>query len=111
METFETLRTRSEGSVLYAQLDSAPMNLLGEKMARDLVALIRLLDSGDSHKVVVFSSANPQFFIPHVDVTQVQAYRREAAQLTGEDSLGLLLRRLSTTKAVTIAQIDGQVRG
>jgi enoyl-CoA hydratase/carnithine racemase len=111
MEKFETLRTRSEGRVLFAEIDSAPMNLLGTKMVRDLVSLIRLLDRGDTYRVVVFSSANPEFFIPHVDVTQVQDYRKEAAQLTGEESLGLLLRRLSTTKAVTIAQIDGRVRG
>lgn len=111
MEKFETLRTRSEGGVLFAEIDSAPMNLLGTRMVRDLVSLIRMLDEGDRYRVVVFSSANPQFFIPHVDVTQVQEYRREAAQLTGEESLGLLLRRLSTTKAVTIAQIDARVRG
>ena len=111
MEQFETLRTRSEGRILFAEIDSAPMNLLGPAMVRDMVSLISLLDTGESYRVVVFSSANPQFFIPHVDVTQVQAYRSEAARLTGEDSLGLLLRRLSTTKAVTIAQIDGRVRG
>lgn len=111
MEKFETLRTRSEGSVLFAEIDSAKMNLLGTSMVRDLVSLIRLLDRDESYRVVVFSSANPQFFIPHVDVTQVQDYRGEAAQLTGEASLGLLLRRLSTSKAVTIAQIDGRVRG
>ncbi|MDM0078430.1 enoyl-CoA hydratase/isomerase family protein [Variovorax sp. J2P1-59] len=108
---FETLRTRSDGRVLFAEIDSAPINLLGTSMVRDLVSLIRMLDSGDNYRVVVFSSANPQFFIPHVDVTEVQEYRREAAELAGEASLGLLLRRLSTTRAVTIAQIDGRVRG
>ena len=38
-------------------------------------------------------------------------YRRASARLTGEISLGLLLRRLSETKAVTIAQVNGRVRG
>jgi enoyl-CoA hydratase/carnithine racemase len=60
---------------------------------------------------VVFSSADPDYFIPHVDVMKVAEYRQAAAKLTGEPSLALLFRRLSETKAITIAQIAGRVRG
>jgi enoyl-CoA hydratase/carnithine racemase len=44
-------------------------------------------------------------------VTQVREYREEAAGLTGEPSIGLLFRRLSQTGAVTIARVEGRVRG
>ena len=44
-------------------------------------------------------------------MTKIAAYREEAAKLTGEASIALLFRRLSETKAVTIAQIEGRVRG
>ena len=54
---------------------------------------------GEPYKVVVFKSADPDYFISHVNVNQVSAYREEAAKLTGEASLGLLFRRLSETKA------------
>ena len=111
MEDFEVLKTRAEGPVLFAAIDSPPINLLGPELVRDLVSLIRLLDTGETYKVVVFSSANPDFFIPHVDVTKIAEYREVAAQLTGEPSLSLLFRRLSETKAITIAQIAGRVRG
>jgi enoyl-CoA hydratase/carnithine racemase len=109
--TFETLKTRAEGAVLFAEIAAPPMNLIGPELVRDLVSLIELLDRGELCHVVVFSSADPDFFIPHVDVTKVREYREAAAKLTGEASIGLLFRRLSETKAVTIAKIEGRVRG
>lgn len=111
MLAFETLVTHSEGPVLFAEINRPPLNLLGTSMVRDLVSLIRLLEDGDEYRVVVFSSALSDFFIAHVDVTEVAAYRREAASLTGEASLGMLFRRLSTTPVVTIAQVEGRTRG
>jgi enoyl-CoA hydratase/carnithine racemase len=111
MQKFEVIKSRSEGSVLFAAIDNPPINLLGPGFVRDLVALIQLLDKGDEYKVVVFSSVNPDYFIPHVDVTRIAEYRAVAAELTGEPSLSLLFRRLSKIKAITIAQIAGRIRG
>jgi enoyl-CoA hydratase/carnithine racemase len=111
METYQTLKTREEGAVLFVEISSPPINLIGPELVGDLVNLIEILDRGDRYRVVVFSSADPDFFIPHVDVTKIGEYRKVAEKLVGEPSLGLLLRRLSTTKAVTIAQIAGRVRG
>lgn len=111
MLSLQTITTRSEGPVLFAEINSPPMNLIGPELVADLVTLIEVLDRGNEYRVVVFSSADPDFFIPHVDVTKIAEYRQAAAKLTGEPSLGLLLRRLSEMKAVTIAQISGRVRG
>ena len=108
---YKTLRLEPRGAVLTATIDAPPMNLIGPALVRDLVSLIEMLDTGEPYKVVVFRSGDPDYFISHVDVNQVEAYRKEAARLTGEASLGLLFRRLSETKAVTIAQIEGRTRG
>src|SRR5262249_58856407 len=62
-------------------------------------------------KVLVFKSADPDYFIPHVDITRIPEYRQEAARLVGEASIGLLFRYLSASRLVTIAQIEGRVRG
>lgn len=97
--------------MLFAEILAPPMNLLGPEFIRDLVALIPLLDRADPYKVVVFSSADPDYFISHVDVTKVREYREAAAALTGEASIAMLFRRLSQTKAVTIAMVEGRVRG
>jgi enoyl-CoA hydratase/carnithine racemase len=59
----------------------------------------------------VFTSADPDFFISHVDVTRIDQYRAEAAKLTGEASIALMFRHLSASRLVSIAQIAGRVRG
>jgi enoyl-CoA hydratase/carnithine racemase len=87
------------------------MNLLGPDLVRDLVSLIERAEADDAVQVLVFRSADPEYFTSHVDVTRIAQYRREAAKLAGEPSIGLMFRRLSTSRLVTIAQIEGRVRG
>ena len=108
---FETLTVRVEGGVLFAAIAAPPMNLLGPALVRDLVSLIKQAEADDAVKVLVFTSADPDYFIAHVDVTRITEYREEAAKLTGEPSLALLFRHLSASRLVTIAQIEGRVRG
>ena len=103
---FETLRVRQEGAVLFASISAPPMNLLGTELVRDLVSLIQRAEADDACHVVVFASADLDYFISHVDVTRISEYREQAAKLTGEASLGLLFRYLSTSRLITIAQIE-----
>jgi enoyl-CoA hydratase/carnithine racemase len=110
-QAFETLTVSAQGSVLCADIDAPPMNLMGPELVRDLVSLIERAEAEDAVKVIVFRSADPQYFISHVDVTRIAEYRQEAARLTGEASLASLFRYLSASRLVTIAQIDGRVRG
>ena len=108
---FKTLTVRHEGAVLLVEISAPPMNLLGPELVRDLVSLIQHAEADSALRVVVFKSADPDYFISHVDVTQIKEYRQEAAKLVGEASIGLLFRRLSTSRLVTIAQIEGRTRG
>ena len=108
---FEALTVRKERAVLFAEIAAPPMNLLGPELVRDLVSLIQQAEADHSVQVLVFKSADRDYFISHVDVTRIGEYREEAAKLTGEASLGMLFRRLSTSRLVTIAQIEGRVRG
>ena len=108
---FETLNVRDEGAVVFAELAAPPMNLLGPELVRDLVSLIQRAEADDTVRVLVFKSADPDYFISHVDVTRINEYRAEAAKLTGEASIALLFHHLSASRVVTIAQIEGRVRG
>ena len=108
---FETLKVRKEGAVLFAEIAAPPMNLLGPELVRDLVSLIQSAEAGDGVQVVVFKSADPDYFISHVDVTRIKENREAAAKLVGDASLGQLFRHLSVSRLVTIAQIEGRVRG
>jgi enoyl-CoA hydratase/carnithine racemase len=102
---------REEGAVLFAEIAAPPMNLLGPELVRDLVSLIQRAEAANPLKVLVFTSADPDYFISHVDVTRIAEYRAEAAKLTGEASIAILFRHLSASRLVSIAQIEGRVRG
>ena len=63
------------------------------------------LEADPSLKVVVFQSANPDFFVAHLDVAKA-AERPEVLGLWREFVL-----RLSSTPVVSIAKIRGRTRG
>jgi enoyl-CoA hydratase/carnithine racemase len=110
-QVFEKLTVRKEGAVLFAEIAAPPMNLNGPELVRDLVSLIQQAEADDAVRVLVFKSADPDYFISHVDVTRIKENREEAARLTGDASIGQLFRYLSVSRLVTIAQIEGRVRG
>jgi enoyl-CoA hydratase/carnithine racemase len=106
----ETLKARREGGVLFVEISAPPMNLLGPELIRDLVSLIQRAEADETCQVIVFKSADPDYFISHVDVTRIKENREAAAKLDGDASIGLMLRHLSTSRLVSIAQIEGRVR-
>src|SRR5580765_6828849 len=68
---FEKLNVTREGAVLFAAINAPPMNLEGPELIRDLVSLIQRAEADDAVRVVVFTSADPDYFISHVDVTRI----------------------------------------
>ena len=108
---FETISAHQDGGVLFAEIAAPPINLLGPELVRDLVSLIQQTEADDSIHVLVFKSADPDYFISHVDVTRIAEYGELAKKLTGEPSIAMLFRYLSASRLVTIAQIEGRVRG
>ncbi|MER8158280.1 enoyl-CoA hydratase/isomerase family protein [Streptomyces sp. NPDC094472] len=111
--SYETISTRLDGNVLSATSNPPPINLIGPEVVRDLVGLLEELSQPTTARVVVFDSADPDFFFPHIDLTKVPEYTAEAAQAggTGDASLGMLFRKLSKVPAVTIAKLRGRARG
>jgi enoyl-CoA hydratase/carnithine racemase len=113
-QAYSTLRVAPAGDgVLGVVIDAPPMNLIGPELVRDLVTLIGELESGRDVRVVVLASADPEYFVPHVDLTKVAEYTAEAAKAggPGDASLGMLWHKLSESPAVTIAKIRGRARG
>ena len=107
----KTLKVHDEGPVLFVEIDAPPMNLLTPELVRDLVSLIQDAEGDDAVQVLVLGSADPDYFISHVDITRIKEYRAEASRLTGEPSIAMLFHYLSESRLVTIAQIEGRVRG
>ncbi len=113
-ETYRALRVaRSGEGVLSVVIDAPPMNLIGPELVRDLVTLIGELESGEDIRVMVLESADPEYFVPHVDFTMVAEHTAEAAKTGRPDdaSLGMLLHKLSELPVVTIAKLRGRARG
>ena len=112
--TFDTLAVRQEGAVLFVEIAAPPMNLIGPELVRDLVDSAQRTGSPTTDvRVLVLESADPEYFVPHVDLTKVEEYTAEAAKAGGPDdaSLGMLWRKLSELPVVTIAKIRGRARG
>jgi enoyl-CoA hydratase/carnithine racemase len=82
-----------------------PINMFVPATIVELGTLLSDLEADPSVKVVVFQSANPDFFIAHLDVSK--AAERPAV-------LGLwrnFVLRLSSTQVVSVAKIRGRTRG
>ena len=83
-QSYRTLRvTQSAKGVLSVVIDAPPMNLIGPELVRDLVRMIGELESGEDFRVMVLESADPDYFVPHVDLTKVAEYAAEAAKAGG----------------------------
>ena len=82
-----------------------PINMFVPETIVELDAIMTELERESSLKVVVFQSANPDFFIAHLDVFKA-AERPEALGLWREFVL-----RLASSAVVSIAKIRGRTRG
>ena len=98
IQMYRTLRVAGgEEGVLSVVIDAPPMNLIGPGLVRDLVTLLSDLEADSNIRVMVLESADPEYFVPHVDLTKVAEYTAEAAKAGGPDdaSLGMLWHKLS----------------
>ena len=89
-----------------------PINTITATMALELAELVGLIEADPDLNVVVFDSANPDFFLAHYETEHDPA--RTAALPPGPVGMHAwldLLVRLSRAPVVSIAAIRGRVRG
>ena len=85
--------------------NNPPINMFVPATIVELRSLMTDLEADPSVKVVVFQSANPDFFVAHLDVAKA-AERPETLGLWRDFVL-----RLSSAPVVSIAKIRGRTRG
>ena len=92
--------------------DHAPINTLTARTVSELSELVCLIEQDQDLNVVVFASANPDFYLTHYD-TEHDPPRTAAlpAGPTGMHAWLDLLARLSRAPVVSIASIRGRARG
>ena len=100
---FQTDRTRpGQWTITF---NNPPINMFVPATIVELGELMTNIEADPSVKVVVFQSANPDFFIAHLDVAKAAAR---------PDLLGLwrdFVLRLCSAPIVSIAKIRGRARG
>src|SRR5262249_33054937 len=101
--TFNPDRTDpGQGTITFS---NPPINMFVPTTIVELGALMTDLEADSSVKVVVFQSANPDFFIAHLDVSKA-AQRPEVLDLWRN-----LVLRLASMPVVSIAKVRGRTRG
>ena len=117
---YGTLSTTTNGSIVRAVINNPPLNLWDYKLASDISSFVDNLAANINStttanpKVVIFSSANPDFFIAHYDIhalsTTSPVLPPGNSTLIGEQLLRTRTN-LATLPVIFIAEINGRASG
>ena len=99
------LRRTESGAVATVVVDNPPINLLDRTLILALGQLVNDLEKDEATKVVVFRSANPEFFVNHYDISG------RSSDLPPDAHVPALFRRIARLPQVTIGDIRGRTRG
>src|SRR5260370_36086027 len=103
----------STPSLWRATFNHPPINLIDSVMIRELGALFAAVERGEGPAVLVFDSADPDYFLAHYDVTAENLALVDALPEgpTGFHPFIDMVVRLGKLPAVTISAIRGRTRG
>ena len=111
-EGYKCLRVEPERGVAFVTIDHPPINLFDIALMAEVDRLGRELEGDAEVRVVVFQSANPDFFIAHADVELIRGLPRDVGARPTE--LGFFhqaMERFRSMPKVTIGKIEGRARG
>jgi enoyl-CoA hydratase/carnithine racemase len=104
--------TRRSPAYWRVTFDHPPLNIYGPETTPQLERIIKLLETDDHVKVVVFDSAVEGFFLTHYDfLAPLEKSTALPVGATGLQALPDLLARLSRCPVVSIALIRGRATG
>jgi len=91
--------------------DYPPFNIVDATLYQALQGLLARMDASPSLRVVVFESANPEFFLAHFDLTGKTGNITTAVGPSGLPILTDTFVRITRCPVASIAKIRGCVRG
>jgi enoyl-CoA hydratase/carnithine racemase len=109
---YACLRVAVDSGVAWITIDHPPINLFDQALIQEVDRVGRELEADPAVRVVVFQSANPDFFIAHADVTLIQTLPTTVPPKPTR--LGLfhaMVDRFRTMPKATIGKIEGRARG
>lgn len=111
-EGMQALRVEVEKRVAWVTIDHPPVNLFDITLFLDLGRLVPLLEEDPDVQVIVFRSADPEFFIAHADVNWILTLPETKPEpITEIGPFVALLERLRTMPKVSIGAVAGIARG
>ena len=110
---FQLLAVEVTSRVATVTIDNPPINIITLALYAEISQLVEELQRDPDLSVVVFKSANPDFFLAHFDVEAILQFPTEgdAERSSEPNPFHLMCERLRTMNKVTIAQIEGRVGG
>lgn len=112
---YRSLMVRAEQGIAWVTIDNPPVNTIDATLASDLVAFATEVRSDDDVSVIIFQSANPDFFSAHADFewsfdpsTLMALADPSAAESL--NPLQQLNEQLRALPQVTIAKLRGYAR-
>ncbi|SEP63911.1 Enoyl-CoA hydratase/carnithine racemase [Devosia sp. YR412] len=112
---YQTIHVNIQGGIARVTIDNAPVNVLSLQMMTELTGFLDTVKDDTAVKVVIFDSANPEFFIAHVDMTMAEDAKifekLGAITLPGLNPFQSLSERLRRLPQVTIVKLEGMARG
>src|SRR5881628_2163808 len=109
---YDCLRIDLHRGVATVTIDHPPINLFDLALIQEMDRVGRELEADSDVRVVVFQSANPEFFIAHADVALIQTLPTTVPPKATR--LGLfhaMVDRFRTMPKATIGKIEGRARG
>ncbi len=107
------LQVEIDGRLAVVTINNPPINIITPPLYAELAALVGELKADPELTVVVFKSADPDFFLAHFDVEAILQFPVDSAA-ERDDELNeyhVMCERVRTMDKVTIAQIEGRVGG
>ncbi|SNQ51068.1 Enoyl-CoA hydratase/isomerase family protein [Frankia canadensis] len=108
-EGYASLEVRVTEGVAFVVIDHPPINLLDLALVTELDRFNTEVRADDTVRVIVFASANPEFFLAHGDMRLIVDAGALQEYMAGP---GMSLhQRYRSLPQVTIAAVSGRVRG
>ena len=113
MSEYQTLSLSHDQGVCHVTISNPPVNVMTAELYQDLVAVTEALERDDTIKVVVFQSADPDFFIAHFDVSLILTFPADgpAEKATKLSPFHEMCERVRTMPKATIVKMAGRAGG
>ncbi len=110
---YETLNVAVDGAIATATINNPPVNVMTLPLYQDLVGFTAEVEQDDAIKVVVFDSADPDFFIAHFDVETILTFPTDTPAERNEQlsDFHLMCERVRTMPKATIVKLVGRAGG